>query len=111
MHSKILTFFALPPSVSDKATISPERNCEAFNILACTIMRRMARMPISLAAGSMRPTVNLSIDVDAGFCRMNGYQDVIDVISVVICAKDTPFKNEMIAPSGMKNASHYPWKE
>jgi hypothetical protein len=78
VHSKILTFFALPPSVSDKATTSPERNCEAFNILACTIMRRMARIPVSLAAGSMRPTVNLGIDVDADICCINGYHDVID---------------------------------
>jgi hypothetical protein len=63
--SVILTFFVLPSSASDKAITSPDRNCEAFRVLACTITRRMARMPISLVAGSIRPSVNLDIDVDA----------------------------------------------
>lgn len=65
MHSMILTLFDLVLSASDKATTSPERNCEAFRVLACTIMRRMARIPVSLAPGSMHPTVNLVIVADA----------------------------------------------
>jgi hypothetical protein len=72
MYNMILTFLMLPSSASDKATRSPERNCEAFKTLACTTTRRIARTPVPMAAGALRRTVNLGIDMDADvFLRMN----------------------------------------
>lgn len=68
----ILTFLVILTSAPDKATTSPEHNCEAFKILACTTTRRIARTPIPMAAGALHLTVNLGIDMDADvFLRMN----------------------------------------
>lgn len=72
MYDMILTFLVVPSSASDKAITSPERSCEAFRTLACTTMRRIERTPVPMAAGALRRTVNLGIDMDADvFLRMN----------------------------------------
>jgi hypothetical protein len=65
MRDVILTFLVFPSSASDKATTSPEHNFEAFKIIACTTTRLIARTPDSMAAGGLRRTVNLGIDIDA----------------------------------------------